>query len=279
LVQGKFTTIRLPVRWSNHAAPTADATLDEFFATRVAKGVDYMLNKGFFVILNIHHYNQLFGDQLMPNEFAVAPEVLEARFINMWRQLALRYKDRSPKLVFELLNEPHGRMDGEAWNQLAAKALAAVRESNPTRTVIIGPGDNNNIGALAKLKLPADKNLIVAIHSYDPFAFTHQGAAWLPFKLPTGVTCCNAQQRNAVTDTFDVATAWSKRNGYPLHLGEFGSLQSIDPDSREAYTRMVRDIAEARGIAWTYWEFGTIFGVYSPEKRNWVEPIRRALLD
>jgi endoglucanase len=215
----------------------------------------------------------------MPNEFAVAPEVLEARFINMWRQLALRYKDRSPKLVFELLNEPHGRMDGEAWNQLAAKALAVVRESNPTRTVIIGPGNYNNIGALTKLKLPADKNLIVAIHSYDPFAFTHQGAAWLPFKLPAGVTCCTEQQRNAITATFDLATVWSTKNGYPLHLGEFGSLQSTDPDSRETYTRMVRDIAEARGIPWTYWEFGTTFGMYSPEKRSWLEPVRRALLD
>lgn len=279
VVQGKFTTIRLPVRWSNHATSTADANLDEFFATRVTNGVDAMLSKGFYVILNMHHYNQLFGNPVMPNEFAVAPDVLEARFVNMWRQLAIRYQNRSPKLVFELLNEPHDRMNGEAWNQLAAKTLAAVRESNPTRTIIIGPGDYNNIPALAKLKLPADKNLIVAIHNYDPFAFTHQGASWLPFKLPTGVACCSAKQRKAVNDMFDVATDWSKRYGYPLHLGEFGSLQSIDLDSREAYTRMVRDVAEARGIGWTYWEFGSIFGVYSPEKRSWVEPIRRGLLD
>lgn len=279
LVQGKFTTIRLPVRWSNHAAPTADATLDEFFATRVAKGVDAMLDKGFFVILNVHHYNQLFGDKLMPNEFAVDPAVVETRFVNIWRQLALRYKDRSPKLIFELLNEPHDRMNADAWNQLAAKTLAVVRESNPGRIVIIGPGNYNNIGELTRLKLPPDKNLIVSIHNYDPFAFTHQGASWLPFKLPTGVICCSSQQRKAVTDSFDVAVAWSAKSGYPLHLGEFGSLVSIDVDSREAYTRMIREAAESRGIAWTYWEFGSNFGVYSPEKRSWIEPIRRALLD
>ena len=35
IVAGAFTTVRLPVRWSNHAAPTADATLNEEFAERV----------------------------------------------------------------------------------------------------------------------------------------------------------------------------------------------------------------------------------------------------
>ena len=29
-----FQTVRLPVRWSNHAAPTADARIDEAFARR-----------------------------------------------------------------------------------------------------------------------------------------------------------------------------------------------------------------------------------------------------
>lgn len=279
LVQGKFTTIRLPVRWSNHAAATADATLDEVFATRVTQAIDYMLAKGFYVIVDMHHYDQLFGDAVIYNEFAVAPEVVETRFLNMWRQIALRYKDRSPKLLFELLNEPHNALGDEAWNQLSAKALAVVRESNPTRTVLIGPGDYNNISNISKLRMPADKNLIASIHSYDPFFFTHQGASWLPFNLPTGVTCCSTDQRKQVTDLFDSAVAWRNANGYPLHLGEFGSLQDIDAPSREAYTRMVRDTAESRGIAWTYWEFGSIFGVYSPEKQSWVEPIRRALLD
>ena len=120
-VAGTFTTVRLPVRWSNHAAPTADATLDEAFAARVDRAVDALLAKGMYVILDMHHYSQLSGDKLHPNEFAVDPAVMETRLVNMWRQIALRYKDRSPKLLFELLNEPHGRLDGEAWNALAAQ--------------------------------------------------------------------------------------------------------------------------------------------------------------
>jgi endoglucanase len=276
---GSFTTVRLPVRWSNHAALTADAKLDEAFAQRVDQAVDALLAKGVYVILDLHHYTQLSGGKVHWKEAEVDPAVLETRLINIWRQVALRYRDRSPKLLFELLNEPNGKLDAEAWNQLAPKVLAAARASNPSRIVLIGPGDWNAIPALPKLRLPADRNLIVSIHNYDPFPFTHQGMSELAHPFPTGTTCCDAAQRKQVTDALDAAVQWSRASGYPLHLGEFGANEAADLKSREAYTRLVRDEAELRGIPWTYWEFASNFGMYSPKTGNWVEPIRRALLD
>jgi len=278
-VAGAFTTVRVPVRWSNHAAPTADATLDPVFAARVDKAIDALLAKGVYVIVDVHHYSQLSGDRLHPNEFAVDPAVLETRLVNMWRQIAMRYKDRSPRLLFELLNEPHERLDGQAWNALAARTLAAVRESNPSRAVLIGPGYWNSVRDLPKLRLPPDRNVIVAIHNYDPFPFTHQGVTYLPKPFPTGTTCCDAGQRKEITDALDAARRWSQENGYPLHLGEFGTYNAADMASRENYARLVRDEAERRGIGWAYWDFAADFGMYSPEAGTWVEPIRRALLD
>lgn len=274
-----FTTVRLPVRWSNHAALTADAQLDETFAKRVDWAVDSLLAQGVYVILDLHHYTQLSGGKLHWKEAEVDPAVLETRLTNLWRQIALRYRDRSPKLLFELLNEPNGRLDDEAWNQLAPKVLAAVRASNPTRTVLIGPGGWNAIPALTQLRLPPDRNLIVSIHNYDPFPFTHQGMSELAHPFPTGTPCCDAAQRKQITDALDSAVRWSRANGYPLHLGEFGANESADLKSRETYTRIVRDEAERRGIAWTYWEFASNFGAYSAKSGEWVEPIRRALLD
>jgi endoglucanase len=278
-VTGVFTTVRVPVRWSNHAAPSADATLDPVFASRVDKVIDALLAKGVYVIVDVHHYTQLSGDGLHPNEFAVDPAVLETRLVNMWRQIAARYKDRSPKLLFELLNEPHERLDGQAWNALAARTLAVVRQSNPTRTVLIGPGYWNSVRDLPKLRLPPDRNVIVAIHNFDPFPFTHQGVMHLPKPFPTGTTCCDAGQRKEITDALDAARRWTQENGYPVHLGEFGANNAADMTSRETYTRVVRDEAERRGIGWAYWDFAGDFGMYSPEAGNWVEPIRRALLD
>ena len=278
-VASVFTTVRLPVRFTNHAALTADATLDPEFAKRVDRAVDALLAKGVYVILDLHHYNQISGDSMHPQEKPVDPAVVEVRLVNLWRQIALRYQDRSPKLLFELLNEPHGPLNGEAWNTLAPRVLAAVRASNPSRTVLIGPGEWNSIRELPKLRLPPDRNLIVSIHNYDPFNFTHQGIDYLPHPFPTGTTCCDATQRKMVTDVLDAAAKWGRDNGYPLHLGEFGAYEAADLKSRAEYARLVRDAAERRGIGWAYWEFASNFGIYSPKTGQWVEPLRRALLD
>jgi len=264
IVASKFSNVRIPVRWSNHAAPTADATLDDFFAKRVDSVIDSYLDRGMYVVVNMHHYSQLFGEAVQPHEFEVDPAVVEARFVNMWRQIALRYQNRSQKLIFELLNEPHGRLNGEPWNKLFAKALKVVRESNPDRLVMVGPSDWNASRDLPKLELPADRNLIVTIHNYDPFPFTHQGVSCLPMKLPAGLKCCDSSQRKQITDALDVAVKWSLAKGYPLYLGEFGSYRAADMDSRENYTRFVRDEVEKRGMGWAYWEFGSSFGAFDP---------------
>lgn len=280
LAASNFATVRVPVRWTNHAARTADATLDETFAKRVDSVIDALLAKGVYVIVNVHHYNQLHGDQPHPNEFLVEPAVLETRFLNIWRQVAERYKGRSRKLVFELLNEPHGRMNGEPWNQLAEQALAIVRQTNPERAVLVGPTYWNNVRDLPKLRMPAnDRNLILAFHHYEPLGFTHQGLRWIAMAQPVGTPCCDAAQKKTITNALDAARRWSDSSGYPVHLGEFGTVAQAPEDSREAYTRFVRDEAEARGFGWTYWELVSDFGAYDPKTNRWREPVRRALLD
>ncbi len=272
-----FETVRVPVRWSNHAAPTADAKLDDFFAARVDSVIDSLLARGVYVIVNVHHYNQLSGIKLVPNEFAVDPAVVEMRFLNIWAQIAQRYKDKSPKLIFEILNEPTGPLEGEPWNKLAAEALSIIRKTNPDRTVMIGPS-GNRIPSLGRLQLPPDRNLIVPIHNYVPFPFTHQGTSYMP-QFPRGPVCCSPAQEKMISDALEPAAQWNLKTGYPMHVGEFGSISNADEKSREIYTRMFRDKAEKYGWGWTYWEFASSFGVYSPKTNSWVEPVRRALLD
>lgn len=280
LAAKNFATVRVPVRWSNHAARTADATIDEVFAKRVDSVIDALLAKGVYVIVNVHHYNQLHGEPPHPSEFVVESSDLEARFLNIWKQLAERYKSRSSKLLFELLNEPHGRLNGEPWNELASRALTIVRQSNPTRTVLVGPSYWNNARDLPKLKMPlADRNLILAIHNYEPLGFTHQGLRWIVMAQPVGTTCCDAAQKKLITDGLDAAKRWSDANGYPVHLGEFGVVLQAPESSREAHIRFVRDEAEARGFGWAYWELVSDFGVYDARAYRWREPVRRALLD
>ena len=270
-----FTSVRLPVRWSNHAAADAPFTIDPAFMARVESIVDKLLAKNLVVVLNMHHYRQLDGDPLDAGEGKVADAVVDVRFVRLWEQIASRFGGKGDRLVLELYNEPHGRMNGEPWNVLAARALGVVRKSNPDRAVVIGPTHWNSAGDLAQLKLPNDANLIVTIHDYNPFPFTHQGAEWVSPVLPLGVTCCSAAQLSDMTGPLDAARSWAAAKRYPVYVGEFGAYSKADETSRITFNRAMRDAMESRGMTWAYWEFAAGFGVYDPATLAF----RRGLLD
>ena len=267
--QAGFDTIRLPVRWSAHALPEAPFTIDAGFFERVDQIVDQALKRDLNLVLNIHHYEELY----------TKPDEQEARFLALWRQIAERYADRSDRLVFELLNEPRDPLSADRWNTLFPKALAVVRESNPTRAVIVGPGNWNNIMALSVLELPEDEHLIVTIHYYSPFQFTHQGASWAEGSDRwLGTTWGDERDREAVRSDLEKAAAWAKEHKRPLFLGEFGAYSKADMDSRAKWTSFVRSEAERLGMSWAYWEFGSGFGAFDPETNSWRRPLKDALL-
>jgi endoglucanase len=270
-----FTAVRLPVRWSNHASATAPFTIDSVFMSRVTSIVDKLLAKGLVVILNMHHYRQLDGDPLDAGEFGVADAAVDVRFVMLWDQIAAHFQGWSTRLLFELYNEPHGRQNGEPWNVLAARAAAVVRRTNPERIVVIGPTTWNSASDLHLLKLPNDANMIVTIHNYAPFSFTHQGAEWVNPVLPTGVTCCNSSQLADMTAPLDIAKSWSVAKLYPVFVGEFGAYSKADSSSRIDFNRQMRNAAESRGMTWSYWEFAAGFGIYDPVKLSF----RQGLLD
>ncbi|HTD46175.1 MAG TPA: glycoside hydrolase family 5 protein [bacterium] len=269
-----FATVRLPVRWSNHAAATAPFTIDPAFLVRVESIIDKLLAKGLYVVLDMHHYHQLDGDPLDLGEFAVDNAVLDVRFLSLWQQIAGRFSGKSNHLLFELYNEPHGRLNASKWNDLAARALNVVRGSNPNRIVVLGAANFD----LSSLHVPNDANLIVTFHNYSPLSFTHQGAEWVSPILPTGVPCCDPSQQAAAIAPLNQAKAWSDGWHYPVFLGEFGAYHKADMTSRVNWTRLVRDQSESRGIPWSYWELAWGFGVYDPDAHAWRAPLRDALL-
>ena len=260
---GTFDSVRLPVRWSNHASADAAAVIDPAFFARVDSVVDRLLDKGVYVLLDMHHYRQLDGDVLDANERSVDPAVLEVRFLSMWRQIAARYKNRSDRLILEVYNEPHGNLT-DRWNDLMARAVGVIRRDNPQRLIVVGPTSWNSAADLSKLVLPNDANLILTVHNYEPFNFTHQGATWVTPALPVGLGCCTADQLSRMTWGLDLAKAYGTQVRYPIFVGEFGSYSAADSASRVHYSRVMRDLIEARGMSWHYWELASSFGVYDP---------------
>lgn len=279
-ISSKFTHVRLPINWSNHASADESAKIDEKFARRVDMIVDALLSKNLSVIINIHGYTQLYGDKVIYGEQTVADDVLEKRFLNLWKQLSVRYKNYPDKVIFEILNEPHGKIiNSDHWNDLLADALKVIRVENPNRTVMFGPTGFNSQRDLPKLRVPNDQNLIIQVHSYEPFFFSHQGVTYLPMKMPTGVKCCDDKQTQIIHNELNRAYKWSQDNGYPVYLGEFGSYKAADIDSRASFTYTMKSKAESLNIPWAYWNFASeAFGFYNVKTDIWNQPILDALM-
>src|SRR5882757_6491280 len=95
-----------------------------------------------------------------------------------WSQVSSRYRGKYPALIFEILNEPGGKMTAPVWNSLLSEVLGIIRSANSERLVIVAALNSEN-ATIDQLVLPAhDRNLIATFHYYAPIEFTHQGAPW-----------------------------------------------------------------------------------------------------
>ncbi len=240
---------------------------------RVDWAVNCALSRKLPVMLNVHHYLELFSD---PNNH-------RERFLALWEQIAEHYKDYPEILILEPLNEPTGKLGTKEWNSLLKQAITVIRKSNPDRVIVIASAWSNTIDNLKWLEIPKDeRNIIVSVHCYDPLEFTHQGASWVTDHdsnawLGTKWTGTDSQKK-AVTNKFDIAVAWSKQNNRPINLGEFGSFNKADMDSRARYTKFFADAAVERGFSFHYWQFDSDFAVYDVQTNTWIKPLLEALI-
>jgi endoglucanase len=267
-----FQTVRLPVRWSAHASAEAPYSLDLKFAERVDWAINQALANKLSIIIDLHHYSEMHAD----------PDKHLPRLIGLWQQIADRYSKMPKEVYFELLNEPQDKLNESKWNEVIPQVLAAVRKTNSARPVIIGPAQWNAVRAIDKLQLPADDhNIIVTVHSYDPFQFTHQGAGFVKGAdkwRGTKWTGSDAEQ-SAIRKSFERAANWAKVHDRPIFLGEFGAFQEADMESRARWTGFVAREAERLGFSWAYWEFCSGFGAYDSKAKSWREPLKAALVN
>jgi endoglucanase len=267
--RGGFDFVRLNLQAFKHM--DNQNRLDSAWLSKLDDVVREAQKAGLGVIVDEHDFDACSADV----------ELCRTRLSAFWTQVAPRFS-RAPRTVaFELLNEPHDKLNGEAWNTLLAQILAIVRQSNPTRIVVVGPTHWNSLNDLPLLKLPPDPNLLVTFHYYEPFHFTHQGASWVAETSNLhGVTWGTQSDRAALDRDFERVAAWADANRRPVLLGEFGAYdKSGTPMAlRAAYTRAVRCEAERQGFGWAYWQFDSDFIVWDMKSNRWVQPIKDALI-
>jgi hypothetical protein len=133
--------------------------------------VDWCRKYGLRPVLNLHKAIGNYCD--IAEEYGLMQnEELQKRFAALWSMLEDEFAEQND-VVFELLNEVVNATADE-WNTLAEKTIAAIREKNKERLIIVGGVEWNIPQALPKVKVYEDENIIYTFHCYAPHEFTHQ---------------------------------------------------------------------------------------------------------
>jgi endoglucanase len=281
-----FDHVRIPVAWHHYMGPAPEHALNGEIFEEIDRLVDMARRERLAVVLTWHHFDR-FTDS--PDDAAVN------QWHAGWRQIAMHYRTVSRRgLMFELLNEPRDAATTARMNVLYPAVIAAVREVDPMRTLIVSPGDWGSMKAVPELCLPRElRNLVATGHSYEPFLFTHQGASWTgnlngtrgivfpgpppsPIQpaadAPEWVTRWVADHNQkpetenpsgpvAFVALAEAAAEWSRREGRAVYIGEFGAAVWADAASRVRYGRAMREELERHGLGWAWWDWKSNFAV------------------
>jgi endoglucanase len=255
-----FKHVRIPVTWHQHVQKVAPYDIDGEFLERVEKVLDWALEQDLYVILNAHHESWLKEDYQDKNH--------QARFERIWEQIAAHFKNKSAKLMFEILNEPNG-MTVANVNEVNKRILSIIRNENPTRLVVFSGNGYTPIDSLLMTDIPdmQDKFLIGNFHSYDPWKFAGQCTqSW-------GGIADEANLRNI----YQRASDWSITNQIPIMVNEFGAAKYdrqmkgniCDLSQRLDYLAHHVSLATEFGIAASFWDDGRSFSTFDRTNNTW----------
>ncbi len=288
-----FNTLRLPVSWHNHLVDD-DFTISKQWLDRVNEVVDYAINNGMYVILNIHHDEEYFypsSERLESSE----------KFISsVWKQLSEHFADYDEHLVFEGMNEPRLTGTNYEWNFMASNptcqdAAECINKLNQlfVDTVRASGGKNTDRYLMVPSYAAAPENalndlfvmptdsaqnkLILSTHAYRPYnlclqAFTDKGSV-NKFDLD------DASQTGAITGFMDLLYDKYVSNGIPVVIGEFGARMKNDNlQDRVDCSAYYVAAAKSRGMICCLWDnhafsgTGENFGVYDRKTGTWRYP-------
>ncbi|CAM3879831.1 glycoside hydrolase family 5 protein [Mucilaginibacter galii] len=272
-----FSSIRLPVAFEHYAAKRVPIAR---VLNRIDKVLTYCKRYGLKLVID-YHYGKL-NDANYIAETAV--------IINTWTLLTNKYLSVSGnELYFEIYNEPPP-INPQIWKDAAYNIVSAIHKIDKKRTLLVGASNYNSIYELSRMVRLADENVIYTCHFYEPFLFTHQGAAWVGSQVATtGVPfpyngekfpLLNSKAKGtwgeinynqyktdgneqSVKNKLQIVKNWSAKYYVPVICSEYGVYnQYADADSRCRYIRAVRQVLKQLQIPGILWEYNGNFYIF-----------------
>ena len=273
----------------NYTGRSDDYVVSSTYLGRIEQVIEWSLNQGLVTIIDFHGSNLksefIYTLDSEETEYTHPTSAKRAadyqKFIAIWAQIADRFKNHSENLLFEVINEPYFHMTKSDMDALNTDVLTVIRASggsNGTRNVIITGGTGTSHEAPLQIEpsiISGDTYVIATFHYYQPFDFTSSSA-----DARDNESWGSVQDKEKLTNRFDIVSSWATSNNIPVFLGEFsadntggykystGDLNTISgnatgfadggPDnaSRVEFHRFVAEQAINRGFSFSAWDSG-----------------------
>lgn len=269
-----FKTIRIPVSWHNHITDSS-YTIDSSWMARVKTIVDWAIDEGMCVIINIHHDNMSVSQLSSNYGFALSTdssvqETSKAFLSAVWTQIATTFAEYDEALVFEVLNEPRD-ISGEVWGNewwcnnsqaydcikdYEETCIAAIRAvaGNESRYLMV-PGyaasasDTTELGCYT---MPSDtitangtKKLILSGHAYSPYTFAMSDSTDTTF---------DSEDASSLTSLFDYLNTNYISKGIGVVMGEASASDKNNTAERVKWAKDYYAKATAIKIPVVLWD-------------------------
>ena len=226
-----FNCVRLPFLYDSLNAP------DGLYPW-IDQALVWAREVGIYVIIDLHgapgrqsgeHHTGHRGQDRMFKDPAMVEKTVE-----VWKQVAARYKDYPEVAAFDLLNEPTGTPNEGTLYLVYDRLYRAVRPIAPEKILIIDDA-YRGIKGMPIPKIVGWENVALSQHEYlfNAKSTEHHGENLesMMKKLLEG---------RALRDA-------------PIYVGEF----NIEPHSSAEMMRKFMDTFDANGISWTIWTYKT----------------------
>ncbi|OTA65729.1 glycoside hydrolase family 5 protein [Hypoxylon sp. EC38] len=260
-----FKSVRIPVTYADHfTGKSPDWTIDPAWLQRVSEVVDMALDRGLYVITNVHHDSWEWADVTASGANLT---MIEEKIYRSWVQIGEALGCKSSKVAFEPINEPPANTAEQGAelnkiNELFLKALAASGGFNTQRVVTLVGGGMDSIKTSQWFKAPTGYSNPWAIqyHYYSPYDFIFQ--AW-------GKTIWGSDADKQSMEA-DFANIRGNFTDIPLVIGEFEANTLLEPAARRKYNDFAVRTARKYNTAVIVWDNGD--GALDRATHTWRDP-------
>jgi endoglucanase len=265
-----FDSVRIPVAWSVFSDED-NFVIDSDWMARVNEVVDYALDAGLYVMINIHWDNGWMQPTYAQQDY------VNNRLAIMWEQIATNFQDYDNRLLFAGTNEV--MVDGDygtpteeyytvqnSFNQTFVTTVRGTGGNNADRYLVV-QGFNTNIDHTVNFaEIPTDTvddRLMMEVHYYDPYNFTLNTSSNIT-QWGSIATDSSAVEDWANESWVDSQFEKMKTNfvdkGIAVILGEFGVASRMSVSDHEHYrvywNEYVSHSAVDHGMVPMYWDSG-----------------------